>query len=91
MHAVVIANTGKTVAFQVHLRVLKGRSGDDILPIFFSDNYIELAPGESRTIFCSFANKDTKGAVPFFVTSAWNLDLMKCKAANGSVRFEDPR
>ncbi len=89
-HTVIITNTGKTVAFQVHLRVLKGKSGEDILPIIFSDNYIELAPGETRTILCSYANKDAKGASPFFVTSAWNLDLVKCKAA-GNIVFEDQK
>ena len=90
LHKIIITNTGKTVAFQVHLRALKGRSGDDILPVIFSDNYIELAPGETRTIFCSYANKDAKGAEPFFVTSAWNLDLAKCKAA-GNARFENQK
>ena len=90
LHTVIIINTGKTVAFQVHLRVLKGRSGEDILPIIFSDNYIELAPGETRIISCSYANKDAKGAAPFFVTSAWNLDVKKCEAS-GKVRFEDQK
>jgi exo-1,4-beta-D-glucosaminidase len=88
LHTVIITNTGKTVAFQVHLRALKGNSGDDILPIIFSDNYMELAPGEARIILCSYANKDAKGATPFFITSAWNLDLTKCKAT-GKVGFED--
>ena len=74
-HAVTIINTGKTVAFQVHLRALKGKGGDDILPVLFSDNYIELAPGESRVIRCSYANKDADGAMPYFQTSAWNLDM----------------
>jgi exo-1,4-beta-D-glucosaminidase len=44
------------------------------LPVIFSDNYIELAPGESRVIRCGYANKDANGATPYFVTSAWNLD-----------------
>jgi exo-1,4-beta-D-glucosaminidase len=87
LHRVIITNTGKTVAFQVHLRALKGKSGDDILPVIFSDNYIELAPGETRTILCNYANKDAKGATPIFITSAWNLDLTKCKAA-GNIAFE---
>jgi exo-1,4-beta-D-glucosaminidase len=90
LHTVIITNTGKTVAFQVHLRAVKGSSGDDILPIIFSDNYIELAPGETRSILCSYANKDAKGSTPFFVTSAWNLDLTKCKAA-GNSGFEDQK
>ncbi|MFB9841316.1 glycoside hydrolase family 2 protein [Mucilaginibacter ginsenosidivorans] len=74
-HAVTITNTGKTVAFQVHLRALKGQRGDDILPVIFSDNYIELAPGESRVIRVSYANKDAKGTMPYLLTTAWNLDI----------------
>lgn len=74
-HAVTITNTGKVVAYQVHLRALKGKTGDDILPVIFSDNYIELAPGESRVIKCSYADKDANGATPYFQTSAWNLDI----------------
>ena len=66
-HAVTIINTGKTVAFQVHLRALKGKGGDDILPVIFSDNYIELAPGESRIIRCIYANKDAEGKLPYFL------------------------
>ena len=57
-HDIIITNTGSTVAFQVHLRALKGRDGDDILPVIFSDNYLELAPGETRTIRCTYAHKD---------------------------------
>src|ERR1700744_1953472 len=65
MNKVTITNTGKTVAFQVHLRALKGKDGDDILPVIFSDNYIQLAPGETRLIQCSFANKDANAASPY--------------------------
>jgi len=74
VHLITITNTGKTVAFQVHLRALKGRSGDDILPVIFSDNYLELAPGESRVVTCVYADRDAEGAIPFFLASAWNLD-----------------
>lgn len=66
-YAITISNKGKVVAFQVHLRALKGKGGDDILPVLFSDNYLELAPGESRTIQCSYAGK----AKPYFKVSSW--------------------
>lgn len=83
-HTVIITNTGKSVAFQVHLRILKSKSGEDILPVIFSDNYLELAPGESRAIWCSYANKDADGAAPYFQASAWNLDLNYSKAVEGT-------
>jgi exo-1,4-beta-D-glucosaminidase len=74
-HLLTITNTGNTVAFQLHLRALKGQSGDDILPVIFSDNYLELAPGERRTIHCTYADRDAEGVAPFFLVSAWNLDV----------------
>ncbi len=56
-HKITIANTGKSVAFFVHLRALKEKDGDDILPVIFEDNYLLLAPGETRTIDCSYENR----------------------------------
>lgn len=90
VHTVTITNTGKVVAFQVHLRALKGKSGDDILPVIFSDNYLQLAPGETRKIFCSYANRDAKGATAFFLASAWNLNVMNSRTT-GNAGFEDQK
>lgn len=83
-HELTVTNTGSTVAFQVHLRALKGPSGDDILPLIFDDNYFELAPGETRVIRCAFANRDAAGAIPFFRVSAWNLDDKNSKAPDNA-------
>lgn len=77
MHEVTVTNTGKVVAFQVHLRALKGKTGDDILPVIFSDNYLELAPGESRTIRCIYNDRDADGAAAHFVLEGWNIDVEK--------------
>jgi exo-1,4-beta-D-glucosaminidase len=83
-HVITITNTGKTVAFQVHLRALKGKDGDDILPVIFSDNYLELAPGETRVIHCKYAEKDAAHAEPYFLTSAWNIDMAASKTEKES-------
>lgn len=74
-----ITNSGKAVAFFVHLRMLKKKGGDDILPVIFDDNYLLLAPGESRNIDCSYLNKDAGDTVPYLLTSAWNLDVSGSK------------
>jgi exo-1,4-beta-D-glucosaminidase len=79
VHEITLTNTGRVVAFQVHLRALKGRSGDDILPVIFSDNYLELAPGETRPIRCIYDNKDADGAKPYFLVSGWNVDVKGSK------------
>ncbi len=80
VHTIIIKNTGKTVAFFVHVRCLKQKNGNDILPVIFSDNYISLAPGESRTIECSYENKYADNAMSFISVSGWNIDAAKSKA-----------
>jgi exo-1,4-beta-D-glucosaminidase len=50
----------------VHLRALKNKDGEDILPVIFDDNYLLLAPGESRTVNCSYETKMQETALPIF-------------------------
>jgi exo-1,4-beta-D-glucosaminidase len=83
-HTITITNTGKAVAFFVHVRALKDKNGDDILPVIFSDNYISLAPGESRTIECRYENKYADSGSPYILTSAWNLDVANSRAENNA-------
>lgn len=88
LHHLTVKNTGSTVAFQVHIRAISKQSGDDILPVIFSDNYLELAPGESRVITCSYADQDRKGSHTDFEVSAWNLEIAGSKK-EGSVVFKE--
>lgn len=78
-----VKNTGNHVAFFVHLRVLKGEGGDDILPVTFSDNYILLEPGESRVIECNYEMEDLGNAEAAVLASGWNLDKEKSSSATG--------
>jgi exo-1,4-beta-D-glucosaminidase len=87
VHTITIKNTGKAVAFFVHVRCLHHKDGDDILPVIFSDNYISLAPGESRTIECTYENKYAVNATPFIYVSGWNIDKAKSKSGK-DVGFE---
>ena len=86
-HIITIKNTGKTVAFFIHMRLLKGKNADDILPVIFSDNYISLAPGETRKVECNYENKDAGGAQPYLLTTAWNLNATGSKST-GNAGFE---
>ena len=83
-----VVNTGKAVAFFVHLRALKGKDGGDILPLIVSDNYILLAPGETRSIRCSYRDKDAGRGMPYFLLSAWNLDPSGSRG-DGDTGFEE--
>ncbi|SHM91469.1 glycoside hydrolase family 2 protein [Mucilaginibacter sp. OK098] len=81
-HKTTITNTGKSVAFFVHVRVLKEKGGDDILPVIFEDNYITLAPGETRTIECNYLNKDAGTGEPYILVNGWNVDTAGSKTGN---------
>jgi len=46
-------NTSTHLAFQIMLAI-RDANGNEILPVFWSDNYMELLPGESRAISARF-------------------------------------
>ena len=79
VYKVRVTNTGKAVAFFVHIRVLKEKGADDILPVIFDDNYLLLAPGESRTIDCSFDTQYAGSGEPYVLVSGWNVDAANSK------------
>jgi exo-1,4-beta-D-glucosaminidase len=63
-----LKNTGNAVAFMVRARLVDTK-GDDVVPVFWSDNYISLLPGESRTIFAEYSG--TKE--PAIRIDGWNV------------------
>ena len=86
---ITIRNNGKAIAFFVHLRVLNKKGGTDILPVTFDDNYICLAPGESRIVHSRWLEEDAKDAKPFVAVEGWNLDAAASKTdANSALKQE---
>jgi len=79
-----ITNTGHSVAFFVHIRMLSKNGGSDILPVIFEDNYLLLAPGETRVINGTYLNKDAQAEPAFILVSAWNLDSGHSKAGDNA-------
>jgi hypothetical protein len=51
----------------VRLKAVREKSGDRILPAIYSDNYIALMPGESRTIVTEVSEADARGEKPAIV------------------------
>ncbi len=65
-------NVAKQPALMVHLRVVRTKSGDRILPAFYSDNYLALMPGERKTVRTELDNADTRGENPRIVVEGFN-------------------
>lgn len=75
---VTLKNPGNSLGFQVHLRVT-GANGEDILPIFFDDNYFPLFPGEERTITARFDTAQISGPAKV-VVEGWNIQALTVHA-----------
>ncbi len=56
-------NNARWPALMLRLKAVE-KSGDRILPAIYSDNYIALMPGESRTIITEVKEADARGEKP---------------------------
>ena len=83
---VTLTNPGKTVAVMAHLQLRKQSDNTRVLPVLYSDNYISLLPGESRTITIEAAAKDLAGAQPLVALDGWNVTT-KDQAFPGNARI----
>ncbi|HEY6386642.1 MAG TPA: sugar-binding domain-containing protein [Candidatus Acidoferrum sp.] len=70
---ITVENTGTGLAFLVRLRLLKGKDGPEILPVFFDDNYISLLPGEKREITVHVRKSDLGAAKPVLAIDGFNV------------------
>jgi hypothetical protein len=57
----------------VHLRLTKGKDGDDLVPIFWDDNYFSLLPGEEKNVRASYDLADTDGKSPILELDGYNI------------------
>jgi hypothetical protein len=66
-------NTSKYPVLMVRLKVVGKNSGERILPVFYSDNYVSLMPGEEKIITMKLRDEDTGGKKPAVEISGFNL------------------
>jgi exo-1,4-beta-D-glucosaminidase len=71
---VTVSNPTQAVAFMVHLRVTRGKGGEDVAPILWEDNYFSLLPGERRTVGATFSEGALEGKDAAVVMDGWNVD-----------------
>jgi hypothetical protein len=82
---VTLKNPGSSYALMAHLQLRRRSSGDRVLPVFYSDNYLSLAPGESRTVTIDAALADLKGDTPLVVVDGWNIDVTPVTNADSAI------
>jgi hypothetical protein len=68
-----ISNPTPTMALMIRLKVQLDRSGTRVLPVFYSDNYFSLLPGETREVTLEFAKASLAGESPKVFEEGWNV------------------
>jgi exo-1,4-beta-D-glucosaminidase len=71
---VTLENPGKSLAFFVRLKLDKGASGAEILPVIWEDNYLSLFPGEKREVTASYRASELGAEKPVVKISGSNLE-----------------
>lgn len=68
-----LTNSTDTPALMIRLMVAGDKTGERILPALYTDNYIFLMPGESKTIKMSVKKEDSRGEKPVVKITGFNL------------------
>ncbi len=71
---VTVNNPTPNVALLTHLQLHQQASGQRVLPVFYSDNYLSLAPGESRALTIKQQPRNLAGGAALLV-DGYNVDV----------------
>ena len=71
---VTLHNPTQSIALMAHMQ-LRRKSGERVLPVFYSDNYISLVPGETRTVNIEATLSDFHGEDALLVFDGWNTTV----------------
>jgi beta-mannosidase len=82
---VTLHNDGKQVALMTHMQLRDAKSMQRILPVYYSDNYISLLPGETRQIGIEAPSAAVKGGTPAILLDGWNLSLVADKSSQIAI------
>jgi beta-mannosidase len=81
------------MALMLHLQVYDARTGERILPATFSDNYLNLAGGESSTAVVQLSDEQTRHAQDIGVRiDGWKIDqhASRLRGHGVAVTFNQP-
>jgi beta-mannosidase len=84
---VTLRNAASHIALMTHLQLRRESSGARVLPVFYSDNYVSLAPGESSTITITAAEADLKGEKPLVTVDGWNVSVNTISSPDVALRL----
>jgi hypothetical protein len=85
--AVSVHNPTQSVALMAHLQLRRADSGRRVLPVFYSDNYLSLPPGETKSLTIEAAASDLAGTAPLLAVDGWNVTVKPASASSRSIQI----
>ena len=82
---VTLHNPSTSIALMTHLQLRRQKSGERVLPAFYSDNYVSLVPNETKIIRIEAALVDFKGERALLAFDGWNVTAAPASFAGVSV------
>jgi hypothetical protein len=82
---VTLHNPTTHVALMAHLQLRRAHSGERVLPVYYSDNYVSLVPNETRTITIEADKESFSGEAALVVVDGWNVTVAPASAPGGSI------
>ena len=71
---ITVENRSQTPALMVRLNIVGDKDDKQFLPIFYSDNYFALLPGETKVVRVHWKDVDTRGNAPLLKVSGYNVE-----------------
>lgn len=72
-----VKNPGESIAFCLYLDLIDAKQSP-VLPVYWSDNYVTLLPGEERTYTAKYFLRDSGTDKPVVKVQGWNVDMFTC-------------
>jgi hypothetical protein len=84
-----LRNASSQIALMAHAQLRRKDSGERVLPVYCSDNYLSFAPGETRTISIEAAESDLQGQTPLVVMDGWNIAVKSNASTDAAVALNE--
>ena len=86
---VTVENPSDHIALMAHVQLRRKTTGERVLPVYYSDNYISLVPHETKTLTVEAAQADLKGDKPLLVFDGWNIGVVPVTTPDVDVALND--
>jgi hypothetical protein len=82
---VTLSNPTQVIAVMAHIQLRRADTKARVLPVYYSENFVSLLPGESRTISVEADANNLGGAQPLVMLDGWNVTVKNQSFSGASI------